>query len=73
MFFSEEKFLKILCKDQVPATVFLTCGVKLQGIITSFDKYVLFLRRDGHTQMIYKSAVSTVMPSMPIEAKSDDE
>ncbi|MBR4931650.1 MAG: RNA chaperone Hfq [Alphaproteobacteria bacterium] len=73
MFFSEEKFLKILCKDQVPTTVFLTCGVKLQGIVTSFDKYVLFLRRDGHTQMIYKSAVSTVMPSMPIEAKFDDE
>ena len=42
-------------------------GVKLQGIITSFDDTTLLLRRDGHTQLIYKHAISTIMPGESVE------
>lgn len=48
-------------------TVFLINGVKLQGIITWFDENSLLLRRDGHTQLIYKHAVSTIMPSTAVD------
>ena len=47
-------------------TVFLVNGVKLQGIITWFDNFSVLLRRDGHTQLVYKHAISTVMPGAPI-------
>ena len=48
-------------------TVFLINGVKLHGIITWFDENSLLLRRDGHTQLIYKHAVSTIMPSTAVD------
>ncbi len=66
MSFTEEAFLQKINTDEIPVTVFLIGGIKLQGIIVAFDEKTIFLRRDGHTQMIYKSAVSTVMPSSPI-------
>ena len=47
--------------------IFLVNGVKLQGIVTWFDNFSVLLRRDGHTQLVYKHAISTVMPSMPIQ------
>jgi host factor-I protein len=47
-------------------TVFLVNGVKLQGVITWFDNFSVLLRRDGHTQLVYKHAISTVMPGAPI-------
>lgn len=59
----QEDFLNDLKKNKVSVTVFLINGVKLQGIITWFDENSLLLRRDGHTQLIYKHAVSTIMPS----------
>ena len=46
--------------------MFLVNGVKLQGIVTWFDNFSVLLRRDGHTQLIYKHAISTIMPSQPI-------
>ena len=58
----QEDFLKDLCQNKIAVTVFLVNGVKLQGIITWFDETSLLLRRDGHTQLIYKHAVSTIMP-----------
>ena len=58
----QEDFLNDLKKNKVSVTVFLINGVKLQGIITWFDENSLLLRRDGHTQLIYKHAVSTIMP-----------
>jgi len=60
----------------MPVTVFLINGVKLQGVITSFDNFCMMLRRDGHSQLVYKHAISTVMPSSPInlqEAAEDDD
>ena len=47
--------------------MFLVNGVKLQGIITWFDNFSVLLRRDGHTQLVYKHAISTVMPGAPIQ------
>ena len=63
----QEDFLNDLKKNKVSVTVFLINGVKLQGIITWFDENSLLLRRDGHTQLIYKHAVSTVMPSTAVD------
>ena len=50
-------------------TIFLVNGVKLQGMITWFDNYSMLLKRDGHIQLIYKHAVSTIMPSTPLNMK----
>lgn len=64
---NKNNFLNKLRDDEISVTVFLVNGVKLQGIITSFDNEVLLLRRDGHTQLIYKHAVSTIMPGEAVE------
>ena len=63
----QDVFLNNIRKNKVPITVFLVNGVKLQGIITWFDNFSVLLRRDGHTQLIYKHAISTIMPSLPIQ------
>ena len=63
----QEDFLNDLKKNKVSVTVFLINGVKLQGIITWFDENSLLLRRDGHTQLIYKHAVSNIMPSTAVD------
>ena len=63
----QEDFLNDLKKNKVSVTVFLINGVKLQGIITWFDENSLLLRRDGQTQLIYKHAVSTIMPSTAVD------
>ncbi len=69
----QEDFLNDIRKNKISVTVFLVNGVKLQGIITWFDDSSLLLRRDGHTQLIYKHAVSTIMPGTAIElAISED-
>jgi RNA chaperone hfq len=63
----QEEFLNNLSNNKVSVTVFLVNGVKLQGLITYFDEQSLLLRRDGHTQLIYKHAVSTIMPGTAVE------
>ena len=63
----QEVFLNHLRKNKTAVTVFLVNGVKLQGIITWFDNLSVLLRRDGHTQLVYKHAISTVMPGAPIQ------
>ena len=63
----QDVFLNHVRKTKAPVTVFLVNGVKLQGIITWFDNFSVLLRRDGHTQLVYKHAISTVMPGAPIQ------
>lgn len=63
----ENKFFDKIKANETSVTVFLVNGVKLQGIITWFDDTSILLRRDGHTQLIYKHAVSTVMPGDAVE------
>lgn len=60
-------FLETLKKDKVSVTIYLMCGVKLQGIITQYDEDTILLRRDGHSQLVYKHAVSTIMPSTSLQ------
>ena len=62
----QDVFLNTIRKNKTPVTVFLVNGVKLQGIVTWFDNFSVLLRRDGHTQLVYKHAISTVMPATPI-------
>jgi len=63
----QDMFLNALRKSKTPVTMFLVKGVKLQGIITWFDNFSVLLRRDGQSQLIYKHAISTVMPAHPID------
>ena len=62
----QDTFLNSVRKNKNPVTLFLVNGVKLQGVITWFDNYSMLLKRDGHIQLIYKHAVSTIMPSTPL-------
>ena len=63
----QDIFLNDLRKSKTPVTMFLVKGVKLQGIITWFDNFSVLLRRDGQSQLIYKHAISTVMPAHPVD------
>ena len=63
----QDVFLNYIRKEKAPVTVFLVNGVKLQGIVTWFDNFSVLLRRDGHTQLVYKHAISTIMPSTPVQ------
>lgn len=63
----QDIFLNTVRKTKTPVTMFLVNGVKLQGVITWFDNFSVLLRRDGHSQLVYKHAISTVMPANPIQ------
>jgi host factor-I protein len=59
----QDQFLNSIRRAKAPVTIFLVKGVKLQGIITWFDPFSLLLRRDGNAQLVYKHAISTIMPA----------
>jgi host factor-I protein len=63
----QDLFLNALRRSKTPVTMFLVKGVKLQGIVTWFDNFSVLLRRDGQSQLIYKHAISTVMPTGPVD------
>ena len=63
----QDAFLNAVRKSRTPLTVFLVNGVKLQGVVTWFDNFCVLLRRDGHSQLVYKHAISTVMPNAPVQ------
>lgn len=63
----QDVFLNHLRKNKTPTTVFLVNGVKLQGVVTWFDNFSVLLRREAHSQLIYKHAISTVMPNVPVQ------
>lgn len=73
----QDVFLNYIRKNKTAVTVFLINGVKLQGIISWFDNFSVLLRRDGHVQLVYKHAISTVMPATAIQlfdpAKEDEK
>lgn len=64
----QDIFLNHLRRSKTPVTMFLVKGVKLQGIITWFDNFSVLLRRDGQSQLIYKHAISTIMPAAGFDA-----
>ncbi|MEP5938970.1 MAG: RNA chaperone Hfq [Erythrobacter sp.] len=65
----QDAFLNFLRKSKTPVTMFLVKGVKLQGIVTWFDNFSILLRRDGQSQLVYKHAISTIMPGHPVDAE----
>ncbi|HBQ22637.1 MAG TPA: RNA chaperone Hfq [Alphaproteobacteria bacterium] len=69
----QDTFLNAVRKQKVSVTVFLVNGVKLQGMVTWFDNFCLLLKRDGQAQLVYKHAISTVMPSGPVVLQEDED
>jgi host factor-I protein len=69
----QDVFLNKIRKEKMTVTVFLVNGVKLQGIVTWFDNFSLLLRRDSHVQLVYKHAISTIMPGGPLSLHDDDK
>jgi len=69
----QDVFLNAIRKQKVAVTVFLVNGVKLQGYVTWFDNFSILLKRDAHIQLIYKHAVSTIMPGGPVKMFDEDE
>ena len=63
----QDVFLNHVRKNKTPIVVFLVNGVKLQGYISGFDNFCVLLRRDAHVQLVYKHAISTVMPANPVQ------
>ncbi len=63
----QDVFLNKIRKEKMNVTVFLVNGVKLQGMVTWFDNFSLLLRRDAHVQLVYKHAISTIMPGGPLQ------
>jgi host factor-I protein len=69
----QDVFLNKIRKEKMTVTVFLVNGVKLQGIVTWFDNFSLLLRRDSHVQLVYKHAISTIMPGGPLSLYEGEE
>ncbi len=63
----QDTFLNAVRKARTPLTIFLVNGVKLQGVVTWFDNFCVLLRRDGQSQLVYKHAISTIMPMQPVQ------
>ena len=63
----QDTFLNSVRKTKTPLTIFLVNGVKLQGVVSWFDNFCVLLRRDGQSQLVYKHAISTIMPSQPVQ------
>ena len=69
----QDVFLNYVRKNKVAVTIFLVNGVRLQGNISWFDNFCILLRRDSQSQLVYKHAISTVMPSDPIQLFGSSE
>ena len=69
----QDTFLGHLRKHEVPVTIFLTNGVRLQGTVTAFDSYSVLLVRDRQEQLVYKHAISTIMPGEPVRVEQPDQ
>ena len=67
----QDPYLNALRKERVPVSIFLVNGIKLQGQIESFDQFAVLLKNTV-TQMVYKHAISTVVPSRQVKWSSDD-
>ena len=63
----QDTFLNHVRKNKTTLTIFLVNGVKLQGVVTWFDNFCVLLRRDGHSQLVYKHAISTIRPAQPVQ------
>ena len=62
----QDAFLNEVRKQKIPLTIFLVNGVKLSGVVSWFDNFCVLLKRDGIAQLVYKHAISTIMPGSPV-------
>ena len=69
----QDTFLNSVRKSRTPLTIFLVNGVKLQGVVSWFDNFCVLLRRDGQSQLVYKHAISTIMPVTPVQLFDGDK
>lgn len=67
----QDPFLNALRKEHVPVSIYLVNGIKLQGQVESFDQYVVLLRNTSVTQMVYKHAISTIVPARAVSVLHD--
>lgn len=68
----QDNFLNALRKEHTPVSIFLVNGIKLQGKVDSFDQYVVMLKNTS-SQMVYKHAISTIVPSKAVKMTHDQE
>ncbi len=68
----QDQFLNQARKERTPLTVFLVNGFQMRGVITGFDAFVVVLLSEGRQQMIYKHAVSTITPSVPLRFSQEE-
>jgi len=68
----QDSFLNTLRKEHIPVSIFLVSGIKLQGLVDSFDQYVVILKNNV-SQMVYKHAISTVVPARAVTLPRSDE
>jgi len=69
----QDIFFGRIRKAKAPVTIFLVNGVKLQGVVAGFDSHSILLRRDDHSQLVYKHAIATVMPSGRIRLLAQED
>ena len=67
----QDPFLNALRREHVPVSIYLVNGIKLQGQVESFDQYVVLLRNTAVTQMVYKHAISTIVPDRAVSVQHD--
>lgn len=67
----QDPFLNALRKEKVPVSIYLVNGIKLQGLVDAFDQFVVLLK-NSVSQMVYKHAISTIVPARPIKLASDE-
>lgn len=68
----QDIFLNQVRKDHVPITIFLVNGFQIKGMVKGFDSYIIVIESDGKQQMIYKHAISTILPSKPVNFLSNN-
>ncbi|MCC6888434.1 MAG: RNA chaperone Hfq [Hyphomicrobiales bacterium] len=69
----QDTFLDHLLRKRTPVTVFLTNGVRLQGVVAGFDAFCVLLERDGEQQIIYKHSITTTVPAYPVDLRDDSD
>lgn len=67
----QEPFLNAVRRERVPLSIYLVNGIKLQGVIDSFDQYAILLKSANVTQMVYKHAISTMVPSRKLSLRGE--
>lgn len=69
----QDGFLNQVRKDNIPVTIYLVNGFQLKGVVKGFDNFTVVLEVEGKQQMVYKHAISTIMPARPVHIGSDSK